>query len=112
VQIGDFFDEIIRNVGGTKGQQSGVYVLTGPDFTGDVPGEMIQVKSRTKMGVGRSAHFRQRHCGRAQGGRSPKGFLPDVAFCLLALRLGLQAPGRASAIGGVRKQSARRHPLL
>jgi hypothetical protein len=51
VQIGDSFDEIIRNVGGTKGQQPGVYVITGPDYTGDVPGEMVQVKSRTKFGV-------------------------------------------------------------
>jgi len=51
VQIGDSFDEIIRNVGGTKGPQPGVYVISGPDFTGDVPGEMIQVKSRTKLGV-------------------------------------------------------------
>ena len=51
MQIGDFFDEIIRNVGGTKGQQPGVYILTGPDFAGDVSGEMIRVKSHTKMGV-------------------------------------------------------------
>lgn len=51
VQLGDSFDEIIRNIGGTKGPQSGVYVITGPDFTGDVPGEMIQVKCRTKIGL-------------------------------------------------------------
>jgi hypothetical protein len=29
VQIGDSFDEIIQNVGGTKGAQPGVYVITG-----------------------------------------------------------------------------------
>ena len=51
VQIGDSFDEIIRNIGGTKGPQPGVYIITGPDFTGTVPGEMIQIKSRTKIGV-------------------------------------------------------------
>ena len=51
VQIGDSFDEIIRNIGGTKGPQSGVYIITGPDFTGTVPGEMIHVKSRTKIGL-------------------------------------------------------------
>lgn len=34
VQIGDMFDEIIRNVGGTKGEQPGVYLVTGPDFAG------------------------------------------------------------------------------
>ena len=51
VQIGDSFDEIIRNIGGTKGPQPGVHIITGPDFTGTVPGEMIQIKSRTKIGV-------------------------------------------------------------
>ena len=51
VQIGDSFDEIIRNVGGTKGPQPGVYIITGPDYIGDVPGEMTRVKSRTKFGV-------------------------------------------------------------
>lgn len=51
VQIGDSFDEIIRNIGGTKGSQPGVYVVTGPDYSGDVPGEMVQLKSRTKIGV-------------------------------------------------------------
>jgi hypothetical protein len=51
VQIGDSFDEIVRNIGGTKGPQSGVYVVTGPDFTGAVPGEMTEVKMRTKIGL-------------------------------------------------------------
>lgn len=51
VQIGDTFDEVIRNVGGIKGPQPGVYLITGPDYIGTVPGEMTQVKSRTKLGV-------------------------------------------------------------
>ena len=51
VQIGDSFDEIARNIGGSKGGQPGVYVITGPDFTGTVPGEMTEVKMRTKIGV-------------------------------------------------------------
>ena len=50
VQIGDSFDEIIHNVGGIKGEQPGVYVITGPDFAGNIPGDMIQVKSRTRQG--------------------------------------------------------------
>lgn len=50
VQIGDSFDEIIHNVGGIKGEQPGVYLITGPDFAGDIPGDMIQVKSRTRQG--------------------------------------------------------------
>jgi hypothetical protein len=51
VQIGDAFDEIAHNVGGTKGQQAGVYLVTGPGYGGPVPGEMTQVKLRTKVGV-------------------------------------------------------------
>ncbi|TIL60560.1 MAG: DUF1254 domain-containing protein [Mesorhizobium sp.] len=51
VQIGDSFDEIVRNIGGTKGPQPGVYVVTGPDYEGPVPGEMTEVKMRTKIGV-------------------------------------------------------------
>jgi hypothetical protein len=50
VQIGDSFDEIIHNIGGIKGQEPGVYVITGPDFAGNIPGEMTQVQSRTRQG--------------------------------------------------------------
>ena len=51
VQFGDSFDEIIRNVAGTKGPEPGVYVITGPDFVATTPGEMTRIESRTKIGV-------------------------------------------------------------
>jgi hypothetical protein len=51
VQIGDYYDEVIHNIGGTKGEQPGVYAITGPDFKGEVPGEMTQLKSRTQFAV-------------------------------------------------------------
>ena len=51
VQIGDSFDEVAHNIGGIKGQQPGVYVITGPDFAGAVPGDMTEVRLRTKIGV-------------------------------------------------------------
>jgi hypothetical protein len=51
VQLGDFYDEIFHNVGGTKGPQPGDYVITGPDFSGAVPGEMVPLPSRTKLGI-------------------------------------------------------------
>ena len=51
VQLGDHFDEIFHNVGGTKGQQPGVYVITGPDFHGPIPGEMTRLHTRTRVGV-------------------------------------------------------------
>jgi hypothetical protein len=51
VQLGDHFDEIFHNIGGTKGGQPGVYVVTDPDFNGPIPGEMTRLPCRTKMGV-------------------------------------------------------------
>jgi hypothetical protein len=51
VQVGDYYDEVIHNIGGTKGEQPGAYVLTGPDFKGQLPGEMTEIKSRTQFVV-------------------------------------------------------------
>ncbi|WP_420995268.1 DUF1254 domain-containing protein [Cupriavidus sp. 30B13] len=51
VQVGDHFDEVIHNIGGTKGQQPGAYIITGPDYAGSVPGDMVEIRSRTKMGA-------------------------------------------------------------
>lgn len=48
LQVGDFFDEVTRNIGGTKGPQPGIYVVTGPDFRGSLPGDMVQIKNRTR----------------------------------------------------------------
>jgi hypothetical protein len=47
-QIGDFFDEIVHIVNGSKGSQPGLYVLTGPDYHGPVPLGMTQVRLRTR----------------------------------------------------------------
>ncbi len=51
VQLGDYYDEIFHKIGGTRGQEPGVYLVTGPDFSGTVPGEMTQVCSRTRWGA-------------------------------------------------------------
>jgi hypothetical protein len=51
VQIGDYFDEVVHNVGGIAGHQPGDYLITGPDFRGEVPGNMRRVSSRTTQGV-------------------------------------------------------------
>ena len=51
MQVGDFFDEIARNIGGTRGAEPGIYVVTGPDFRGHVPGDMSRIESRTERGV-------------------------------------------------------------
>lgn len=48
VQVGNFFDEVTHNIGGTKGPQPGIYVVTGPDFKGSVPGEMTEIRSATR----------------------------------------------------------------
>jgi hypothetical protein len=50
VRLGDAFDDVILNVGGSREPVPGTYLLTGPDFRGRVPGDMIEVKSRTNLG--------------------------------------------------------------
>ncbi len=50
VQIADAFDDVILNVGGSRPHVPGAYLVTGPDFNGPVPGDMIQVKFGAKMG--------------------------------------------------------------
>jgi hypothetical protein len=50
VQIADAFDDVILNVGGSRPHVPGVYLVTGPEYQGRVPGDMIQVKFRTNVG--------------------------------------------------------------
>ena len=87
VQIGDSFDEITRNIGGTKGPQPGVYVVTGPDFAGAVPGDMTQVKSRTKIGVAAVRILAKGNADLPHAAEAQKGFrlIPLSAY----LRQGL-----------------------
>ncbi len=50
VQIGDAFDDVICNVGGTPSAMPGAYVITGPEFRGRFPGDMTRVSLRTMLG--------------------------------------------------------------
>jgi hypothetical protein len=50
VQIADAFDDVILNIGGSRPPIPGAYLITGPDYRGRVPGDMIQVKFRTNIG--------------------------------------------------------------
>ena len=50
VQVADAFDDVILNVGGSRTPVPGAYLITGPDFQGRVPGDMIQVSFRTNIG--------------------------------------------------------------
>jgi hypothetical protein len=54
--------ELFQNLGGSKGPQPGTYVVTGPDFQGAVPGEMIRIPTRTKIGVLAVRIFVKRGC--------------------------------------------------
>lgn len=51
VQIGDMFDEIVYNIGGLKGPEPGLFLLTGPDYHGPVPANMQGIKVRTHVAV-------------------------------------------------------------
>ena len=37
VQIGDMFDEIVYNIGGSRGPEPDLFCLTGPDYHGPIP---------------------------------------------------------------------------
>lgn len=51
VQIGDYYDEIVHNIGGYSGPEPGLYVITGPDYQGHVPQAMTEVNVRTRFAV-------------------------------------------------------------
>ncbi len=51
VQIGDMFDEIVYNIGGSKGAEPGLFCLTGPDYHGPIPANMKEIRVRTKLAV-------------------------------------------------------------
>ena len=50
VQIGDAFDDVVLNVGGSRPHVPGAYLITGPDHLGPIPGDMMQVSVRTNIG--------------------------------------------------------------
>lgn len=87
VQIGDYYDEVIRNIGGSKGEQPGTYVITGPDFAGELPGEMTEIKSRTKLVAAAVRIFVRGDADLAKAVEAQKGFrlMPLSAY----LRQGL-----------------------
>lgn len=51
VQIGDYYDQVVYNVGGSKGAEPGLFLITGPDYHGSVPAGMNQIKVRTRLAV-------------------------------------------------------------
>ncbi len=51
VQIGDYFDQVVYNVGGSKGPEPGLFLITGPDYHGTVPAGMKEIRVRTKLAV-------------------------------------------------------------
>lgn len=74
VQVGDQFDQIIFNAGGIKGPMPGAYIITGPDFRGEVPGEMIRIRSSTKWGVVAVRIFAAGEADVAEAADAQKGF--------------------------------------
>ncbi len=51
VQIGNMYDEVVRNLGGYKGEEPGLYFVSGPDYDGPVPYGMEQIKVNTNEAV-------------------------------------------------------------
>jgi len=51
VQVGDYFDEVVYNIGGSKGPEPGLFLVTGPDYHGPIPAGMKDIKVRTQVAV-------------------------------------------------------------
>ena len=51
VQIGDFYDQVVYNIAGSKGPEPGLFLVTGPDYHGQIPAGTKQIKVRTQLGV-------------------------------------------------------------
>jgi hypothetical protein len=98
VQIGDSFDEIIHNVGGIKGEQPGVYVITGPDFAGDIPGDMIQIKSRTRQGPVALRVFVNGTADLPKAREAQSGFQVMPLSAYLHYGLGYKRPGERAMV--------------
>ena len=102
VQIGDAFDEVVRNVGGIHGPQPGDYVITGPDFRGAVPGEMTRVATRTHIGVVAVRIFVSGEADLAAAVEAQKGFhlVPLSAYLRDGLRYEVPELGSWQAFPG------------
>lgn len=57
VQIGNFYDQVVYNIGGSKGPEPGLFVITGPDYHGAVPDGMKQIKVQTRLALVASRVF-------------------------------------------------------
>jgi len=51
VQIGSYYDQVVYNIGGSRGPEPGLFLLTGPDFHGPIPAMMKQIKIPTQLVV-------------------------------------------------------------
>jgi hypothetical protein len=51
VQIGDYYDQVVYNIGGSKGPEPGLFLITGPDYQGAIPAGMKQIRVRTQLAV-------------------------------------------------------------
>ncbi len=105
VQLGDSFDEIVRNLGGIHGPQPGTYVITGPDLRGSVPGEMTQVASRTLQGAAAVRIFVNGQADLPRAVEAQKGFhlIPLSAY----LREGLAyEPPKTAALAEFKSEAS------
>jgi hypothetical protein len=100
VQIGDFFDEIARNIGGTRGAEPGIYIVTGPDFRGQVPGDMIRIESRTELGVAAVRILANGEADLPKAVEAQKGFRLMPLSAYLRYGLAFEPPAEKPALVG------------
>ena len=82
VQIGDWFDEVVLNLGGIGGPKPGDYAIVGPDFQGTIPAGMVRVPMRTRFGIVRLRVFVENAADVPKAVDAQSGFrvLPMAAF--------------------------------
>lgn len=88
VQVGDYFDEVVYNIGGSKGPEPGLFLVTGPDWHGQVPAGMREIRVRTQLAVVASRVFvsGQRDLPAARAVQAGLHALPLSVFQMQGLR--------------------------
>lgn len=51
VQISDLYDQVVYNIGGSRGPEPGLFLITGPAYHGSIPAGLKQIAVRTRLAV-------------------------------------------------------------
>ncbi len=94
LQIGDYYDQVVYNIGGSKGPEPGLFLVTGPDYHGLVPAGMKEIKVRTRLAVVANRVFVNGEADLPSARAAQEGFqlLPLSVFQKQGLRFQVPKP--------------------